>query len=175
MFLENNLIKLRALEPDDIDLIYTWENNTEIWKVSGTLIPYSYQKLKNFILNTTNDIFIDKQLRLIIETKQENKTVGCVDLFNFNPLHQRAGIGILINNKNDRQKKYAHNALQLIIDYAFNHLLIHSLYCDIQENNIKSINLFKKNHFIQTGTKKQWEKTSTGWNDMLFFQLIKNT
>ena len=46
--LENNMVKLRAPEPDDVDLLYVWENNMEIWKVSNTITPFSRHLLKKY-------------------------------------------------------------------------------------------------------------------------------
>ena len=34
-------VNLRPLEPDDIDLLYHWENSMEIWEVSNTKTPFS--------------------------------------------------------------------------------------------------------------------------------------
>ena len=32
IYLENKKIKLRALEPEDLDFLYKWENDTKFWK-----------------------------------------------------------------------------------------------------------------------------------------------
>ena len=38
--LENNTIRLRALEPTDLQLLYKWENDSSIWEVSHTIKPF---------------------------------------------------------------------------------------------------------------------------------------
>lgn len=58
--LESNLIKLRAPEPSDLELLYTWENNMEIWKVSNTHTPYSKYVLKKYIESSHLDIWESK-------------------------------------------------------------------------------------------------------------------
>ena len=168
--LENKTIKLRALEPEDIDTLYIWENNTQIWNVSNTLVPFSKYILKEYIKNSNLDIFATKQLRLVIETKKNNTTVGLIDFFDFDPYHLRAGIGILINNEEDRRKHYATEALETFIKYGFEVLLLNQIYCNIIEDNEKSIKLFKSMGFEQTGLKKSWVNTSDGFKDVLFFQ-----
>lgn len=87
---------LRPIEPNDIDHIYTWENNTNLWQVGQSSLPFSRHILEQYINTVNDDIFEAKQLRLIIETKEEKQIIGAVDLFDFDPLHQRAGVGILI-------------------------------------------------------------------------------
>ncbi|MCB8964620.1 MAG: GNAT family N-acetyltransferase [Bacteroidales bacterium] len=174
--LENSVIKLRAPEITDIDLLYTWENNMEIWKVSNTITPFSRFVLKRYIETAHRDIWETKQLRLIIEAKNQsslmNIPVGLIDLFDFDPYHQRAGIGILIANKEYRQKGYASEALGLLINYSFEVIQMNQLYCNISEDNEVSLQLFKNNGFEVIGVKKAWLKTRNGWANEVMLQLL---
>ena len=34
-------IRLRAIEPEDLDLLYLIENDTRLWNVGTTNVPYS--------------------------------------------------------------------------------------------------------------------------------------
>ena len=86
--LEHEHISLRALEPEDLDILYSWENDPSIWHLSGTLVPYSRYDLKQYIQNAGQDIFGQKQLRLIIQLRQEKQPVGAIDLFDFDPYHR---------------------------------------------------------------------------------------
>ncbi len=167
-------ITLRALEEEDIELLYKWENDMDIWEVSNTLTPFSRYQLKKYIEQAQLDIFQTKQLRLIIDLEENEKTltVGLIDLFDFDPYHQRAGIGIIIN-KHYRQKGYALEALNMLVEYSFSTLGLHQLYANISENNLASIALFKKADFIESGIKKEWRKTKDGFIDELFFQKIR--
>ena len=55
--LETDIIKLRALEPEDIDILYRWENDPKVWKVSGTVAPFSKYILRRFIEDQKYDIY----------------------------------------------------------------------------------------------------------------------
>lgn len=170
-------IKLRALEPEDIDLLYVWENDPEIWKVSNTIAPFSRYVLKKFIENSHLDIFETRQLRLMIDlviNSDKIKTIGSIDIFDFEPLHQRAGIGILIGDTTERGKGYANLALQELISYCFNTLHLNQVYCNISTTNTSSIQLFKRNEFTEIGTKKSWNKTENGYADEIMMQLIRS-
>jgi diamine N-acetyltransferase len=174
--LENNLVKLRAPEPTDLELLYSWENNMEIWKVSNTVTPYSKYVLKKYIETSHLDIWETKQLRLIIEAKTQSSLmhvpVGIVDLFDFDPFHLRAGVGILIANKEYRHKGYATETLSLLIRYSFETLQLHMLYCNIAADNKISIQLFKNAGFTQIGIKREWIKSMQGWTDEIMFQML---
>ena len=169
--LEYGKVRFRALEPDDLDLLFEWENDAEIWDVSNTLEPFSRYVLAKYIKESQRDIFESKQIRMIIET-HDGKAVGAVDLFDFDPFHMRAGVGILIHNKTDRHQGYAADALVLLCQYATNYLRLHQLYATINEENQSSIQLFTNNGFKLCGTKKDWINTMEGWKAELMFQKI---
>ncbi len=165
-------VLLRAIEPEDIDLLYQWENNMELWVISDTLKPFSRNQLKQYIKGINLDIYQSKELRLMIETTDENPLlIGMIDLFDFDPYHSRAGVGIMLN-KQFEGKGYASEALQLFIDYCFNTLAIHQLYCSIMLNNEQSIRLFESKGFVKTGVRKQWRKVGRNFVDEAFYQLI---
>ncbi|MFP4525902.1 MAG: GNAT family N-acetyltransferase [Bacteroidales bacterium] len=174
--LEAQNINLRAVEPTDAELIYEWENDTSIWYAGNTIEPFSRHVIEQYAKNAQYDLIQSKQLRLMIDLKSESpgeqKTIGSIDLFDINMIHQRAGVGILIHKKNHRQKGYAYEALQTIIKYAKDVLFLHQLYCNIDFDNSPSIKLFEKAGFKQTGIKKEWIRTEQGWKDEYFYQII---
>jgi diamine N-acetyltransferase len=172
-YIENEHIKLRAPEPEDLDFLYETENDTSLWEVSSTLKPYSAYILREYLKNSHKDIFEAKELRLMIDEKSDGSTIGMIDLFDFDPLHRRAGVGIMLS-ENKRQQGYASEALQLLIDYSFNLLKINQLYCNIIREHQNSIRLFESKGFIKTGVKKAWINGSDGFKDVLFFQLIND-
>jgi diamine N-acetyltransferase len=172
-YLGNDILSLRAIEAEDVELLYKWENDEETWEVSHTLVPFSKYILALYIKNSDKDIYETKQLRLMIDS-HEGKTIGAIDLFDYDPFHSRAGIGLLIYGKEDRNKGYASAALELIIDYCFNKLKFHQLYANIDTGNEASLNLFKKSGFEICGTKKEWLLTDSGWRDESLLQLINS-
>ncbi len=170
-YLEYGNIKLRPLEPEDVDILYQWENDSSIWEFSNTKAPFSKHLLRLYIENSFKDIYETKQLRLVIETN-EGKLAGAIDLFDFEPYHQRAGVGILIHSKEDRNKGYASDALQALISYSINVIGVRQLYANITTDNTASIHLFTKAGFIEVGIKKGWLKTPYGWKDEVLMQKI---
>ncbi|NJK96422.1 MAG: GNAT family N-acetyltransferase [Bacteroidales bacterium] len=110
----------------------------------------------------------------MIETIKPKSIVGTIDLFDFDPFHSRAGIGILIGNYDKRRNGYASEALDLLIEYCFTTLNLHQVYCNIGESNTASIRLFLSKNFLQCGERKEWINTSIGWQSELSFQLIRN-
>jgi diamine N-acetyltransferase len=169
--LEYGSIILRPLEPADIDLLYQWENDTTLWEFSHSQTPFSKHILAKYINESHNDIYASRQLRLMIDNV-ENETVGAIDLFDFEPFHQRAGIGILIHKSQHRQLGYASDALLAMDEYAHETLGLKQLYANIAADNLASLKLFAKAGYIKTGEKKQWLKSFSGWKDEYLFQKI---
>ena len=165
-------IGLRALEPLDLEELYKWENNPEIWQLGQTLKPFSKDILEKYIQTAHLDIYETRQVRFVIyKIKKPGNPVGFIDLYDFDPQHQRAGVGILIGDVSERKQGYAHEALQLLFQYAFEILMLHQLFCSIPASNEPSIHLFTKAGFTKTGIRKDWTKTKTGWETEYFYQL----
>ncbi len=169
--LTGKYVKLRALEPADVDLLYEWENDFELWKVSNTLKPFSRNIIKKYIEAEHLDIFQTKQLRLMIQSLNANQTVGMIDIFDFDVYHKRAGLGIMIH-KNFRNNGFAADTLEIIKKYCFEYLNLHQLYCNISHDNIKSLKLFKKAGFEITCVHKDWNFDGEKYNDVYFLQKI---
>ena len=168
--LRNEHIRLRALEPDDLELLYRVENDTSLWHVGTTNEPLSRQSLRDYLLRTTSDIYADRQLRLVIETVGR-EPVGMIDLANFEPRHWRAEVGIVVLAPYGR-KGYASQALSLLIDYCRHFLHLHQLYASVPAANQPSLRLFKQAGFHQTAILKDWLATPEGYEDVALFQLL---
>ncbi len=171
--LKGKHIYLRALEPEDLEFIHTIENEEAIWELSSTITPYSKFLIKQYLENAHQDIYEAKQLRLVISS-YDDKALGMIDIFDFDFKNKRAGIGILVKDIEDRKKGYGSEALDLLCQYAFNHLDLHQLYCNISEDNEASIKLFVNQGFKQVGLKKDWTFFNGTYKNEYLFQLITN-
>lgn len=168
--LQTEKIRLRALEPHDVDLLYRWENDPEVWKVSNTMTPYSKFTLQEFIKTSTTDIYASHQLRLMVEDWKGN-AIGTIDIFDFEPFHKRAGIGILIA-KEYRHNGYAEESVRCVCQYMFSVFQLHQVYCNVMADNEISLRLFQQIGFRPFGIQKDWIRTRKGYTDVIIMQLI---
>lgn len=237
MTLEGRRIRLRAVEPQDAEVLYAWENDPAVWAVSGTTEPFSREQIERFIDRQLQggDLFRTGQLRLMIETRGAEeeaskgasegacgktdgeadgeadeetrgkacneadgevgrepgertceeadgetcereaapcRTIGTVDLFEYDPLHGRAGLGILIYDPRDRRLGYARDAVETLCEYARNRLRMHQLWCSIGEGNTASRMLFRELGFREVGTKRDWLWSPEGYQNEILLQKI---
>lgn len=170
-FLKDSTISLRPVEPEDLELLYTIENDPDVWNKGTVSVPYSHYVLRRFIQETQNDLFIDRQLRLIITLAETGKGIGIIDLFNFEPSHLRAEIGIVLL-KTFQSKGLAAKAINLLCDYAGQVLRLHSLSAWIAEHNTHSRYLFEHTGFEEKGCLEDWLATSDGFRNVIIYQKI---
>lgn len=171
--LKGEHIYLRALEPEDLEFVHAIENDEDIWHLSNTQTPYSKFLIKQYLESAHKDIYEAKQLRLVI-SNYKNEALGMIDIFDFDFLNKRAGIGILIKHEKDRGKGAGAEALELLVTYSFTHLQLHQLFCNISEDNKASLKLFTKQGFQKIGLKKDWTFTNNKYYNEYLLQLINS-
>lgn len=153
--LKGKQVYLRVVEEEDIPTLLNWENNPENWKVSGTEVPYTESEMKSFVANHL-PIHLTGQLRFMITDIHEDAPIGTIDLFDANFKNGFAGVGVLIAEKEFRNKGLASEALNLVIGYCSARLDLYHLHCSIHADNQSSIALFEKCGFKKIGTRKDW-------------------
>lgn len=170
--LKNNILQLRAPEPEDLEVLYKWENDTDVWIYGSTMSPYSKYILRQYIADAQTDIFEAKQLRFMIDLQKDNSTIGTIDLYDFDALNSRCGVGIYID-ADYRRSGFAKQALVLLQDYVFNFLNINQLYAHIPESNKASLELFKSAGFSASGTLKEWIFSDNNYENAIIMQKLK--
>ena len=170
MFISDGNISIKIAEPEDAAQIYRWENDRSLWRVSETISPTSYFQIEQFLLGNS-DLLTNRQQRLMVCLKGADQPIGSIDLFDYDPINSRIGIGILIENEY-RGKGLATVALQLCLEYLFKNLMVHQVHCIVDESNAESQHLFCKLGFTEGGRRKDWIKTPEGYLDVIFYQKI---
>ena len=165
-------LKLRALEPQDVETLYKWENDTAIWVASHTQVPFSRFILEQYIAQSHLDLHTNKQLRLMITTK-EGQDVGAIDLFDFDPQHQRAGIGILVAEKQDRGKGYATEAVKRLLGFAFHDLKLHRVEAGCDVDNLASARVLEKAGLQREGRKRKVLPIRGDWKDNFIYGILE--
>ena len=169
--LSNDIITLRALEPTDLDMLYKWENDTALWVVSDTIAPYSRKALWQYLQENTGDIYAQRQLRLIITLTNDGTAVGTVDFLNFDPLNNRAELGLFIV-KEMRGKGLGRKALEAITAYARDHIGLKQLYVYISTDNSVCLHLFEQFGYLHVGVIQSWVKRGHNYQDVTLLQML---
>ncbi len=169
MNIHNDILMLRAVEPTDLDLLYRWENDEELWHTSSTITPFSRKQLWDYIENYDGDIFRTHQLRLMIEKVATKRPIGTLDLFDFDPVNSRASVGILVD-KEFQGQGYGKIVLNLLEKYCREYLSLNQLVASVSIENKPSISLFRSLGYNEVGVMKWWLKRGHGYCDAILFQ-----
>ena len=163
-------VDLRALEPEDINLLYQMENDRKLWHVSQTIVPYSKTTLSKYIENASKSSLKEAgQYRFVIHQNQD--AIGCIDLYDYDPINSRAGVGITIL-ETERGKGYAKSALSALLIHCKETLFLNQLWAHIPEKNKQSIQLFEGLSFHHNGTLQQWLKIPEGYENIFIYQRL---
>lgn len=168
-------MRLTALEPEDLELLYTIENNRSQWCVSNANVPYSRYALRDYIANQNYDIYADKQVRLVVRVGEEGckpsemRAIGLVDLFDFSPEHLRAEVGIAIIAA-EAGKGYGEEAMRQLTEYAAEVLHLHTVYAVVPVDNAPSVAMLRACGFSEEYVLNGWLRSNCGWKDALFMQ-----
>ena len=158
------------MEPSDLELLYLWENDPEVWRVSGSCGPVSRERLQHFIEEQNYDIYATRQMRLIVESN--GMAIGTLDIIDFDPQHLRFGIGILIYANENRRLGFASSAIEAIKEYGRTTLFVNQIWATVAEGNIASLELFRGCGFEECGRRKAWLRREEGYIDEIEFQCL---
>lgn len=169
--LSDDHIRLRAIEAEDLDLLYLWENDTSIWVYGNNIAPFSRKLLMDYIENYDGDIFKSQQLRFMIVTIDTDTPVGMIDLYDFDAINRRAGVGIMVDAAH-RERGYAASALSILCRYCYSRLGMHQLYAVVTVDNTSSIALFQSGKFKICGKLRSWQRRGESYTDAYLLQRL---
>lgn len=166
-------IYLRAVEPSDVDMLYRWENDESLWRVSLTSAPMSRFQLDEYARNYVADIYSERQLRLMMVEAETDEVVGTVDITDFDPHNRRAGIGLFVASPY-RRRGYARQALALIDEYVRSTLSIHQLWALVAVDNTASMEMLCRCGFKTSGRLRSWLLREGRYVDVIVLQRLYN-
>lgn len=135
------LVSLREMLFTDVNKLLKWENNPDNWQISDTVAPFSRKQIEDFV-NQPQSLKDNKQQRFMVCL--DDNPIGCIDIFEYDTAKRKAGVGVLIAEESNRNKGYASEALNLLIEKCRNELNVVHLFCNIYKENKASIRLFEK-------------------------------
>ncbi|HAG34351.1 MAG TPA: GNAT family N-acetyltransferase, partial [Cryomorphaceae bacterium] len=119
-------LKLRALEPEDLDQLVRWE--ADHVDAGLRVAPYSRAVLKRYLDESHRDFWEAEQVRFVLSAA-DGRALGLFDVFNAQPVHQRAEVALLVDPV-FRGQGLGRQGLKLVEDWAFARVGLRSLYAE---------------------------------------------
>lgn len=154
-FLENDEIRLRAIEPSDAELMWEIETDSTQWRENGMMAPYSRKNLIDYADNYDADPVRAGQVRYVAEFKSDRKVFGLIDLYDISPQGRTAFIGFYIIPEY-RGKGLAMSSVKLMEDYACRLLNLRILAAKVSELNSASISIFESSGYKKEANLTDW-------------------
>lgn len=161
-------ITLRALEPEDADLMYRAENELTATLHSDNPAPYSRRMLVEYALTYDADPFRSGQLRLIA-LNHENTPVGILDYYDISARDSHAWVSCLVLPEY-RGLNIGKEMIAAGVGYAVNRLGLTSLAAIVHTDNLPSLRIFEYAGFRRTGFLEKWHFSNGALRDVVLMQ-----
>lgn len=167
-FLEDDVIRLRAVEPSDANLLWQVETDSNQWRDNGMMAPYSRHNLEEYARHYDADPIRSGQLRLMIELKETNEVAGIIDLYDISALGRTGFIAVYVLEKY-RRKQIGRRAIQQMEKYAHTLLNLRVLCAKVSIENSSSKMLFEKMDYVKCGELPDWLYNAGHASSLLIF------
>ncbi len=171
-FRKGERIYLREVRMSDVNQnYYTWLNSPETNQyLESRYVPQSLENISNYVKSRDGKI---DEVFFAICWKNNQKHIGNIKLGPVNWIHRRADIGLLIGDKEYRGRGVATEAIQLVVEYAFNILNLHKITAGSHCTNIGSVKAFQKAGFVIEGERKKHSFINGKYVDTVLWGLLK--
>lgn len=171
MILQGNTIYLRPLEIEDANGDYpNWLNDKEVCRYNShgdTL--YTKEMAIEYIKSTQNSSACKV---FAICDKCSDKHIGNISLQAISTKNQSAEFAIIIGEKTFWKKGVSKEAGQLLLNYGFEQLNLHRIYCGTSEANIAMQHLALALGMMPEGRRKEAIKKHNKFYDVLEYGII---
>jgi RimJ/RimL family protein N-acetyltransferase len=151
--LEGTLVRLRALEPEDLDREYAWINDPEVTRFLSMRYPTSRAAEERWLRDRPANDFANG-LFLAIETK-DGVHIGNISLQDVNPEDRKAGLGIMIGDKEYWANGYGTDAIVTLVRFGFGEMNLNRIWLHVFEFNERAQACYKKSGFTEEGRLRQ--------------------
>jgi len=167
-------VVLRAIEPEDLDILMVWRNQPEFRKYFREYREINFEMQKKWfetiVLGDRNTLMFS------IVLQETGELIGCCGLCYINWIHRYAELSIYIGYRNAYidDNGYAEEACKLLFQYAFGELNLHKVWAEIYDFDEKKIELFRKLGMTTDGKLRDNYYYNGAWYDSLVFSVLKS-
>jgi RimJ/RimL family protein N-acetyltransferase len=169
MSITGKKIRLRAIERSDIPAFVRWLNDPEVTQYLVTYMPMSQAQEERWFEAQLEqrDGFI-----LGIETL-DGKLIGNLALVHIDWKNSRAGLGVVLGEKEYWGQGYGTDAITALLGFAFKQMNLHSVHLTTYEYNKRAIRCYEKCGFKLEGRMRQAHFYDGRYHDELMMGVLR--
>ncbi|HEX2916506.1 MAG TPA: GNAT family protein [Chloroflexia bacterium] len=162
-----------ALGPVIRDLLplYTrWMNDFAVVTTLGVVpSPVTLERETEWFNSSTSN---NQERQFTIYVRENMLPIGNAALKDIDFRLQRAEFGILIGEKECWNKGYGTEVANLLLDYGFNAMGLHSIYLAVLSNNPGAIRAYEKAGFKVAGRLREAIRVGQEFHDMIYMDCL---
>ncbi len=170
--LDGKLVRLRALEPTDLERVYAWINDREVTRYLTARYPISRSdELRWLERGSTNNSTVG--VRLAIDTR-DGVHIGTINVHRVAPEDRNAGLGILIGEKQYWSNGYGADAIVTLLHFAFDEMNLNRVWLHTFEFNDRGYACYRKCGFQEEGRLREHYYGEGGYWDSIVMGVLKD-
>lgn len=163
---------LRKLEKGDLERTWVWLHMQDVYDKIGVSVPFSHSQQEAWFEKT--DKATDKFVFAVCRCN-DSLHLGNVSIDSIDSKHRNARLSIFLADSESRGKGYGSEALNLLIEYAFDFLNLHKVWVKMDTDDPRVVRFYEKCGFIQEGVLKQHEFKNGKYIDKILFAKIRES
>lgn len=145
---------LREISKKDIPFINAWRNDRGVIDSLGSPFRFIATEVdeawfSSYLSNRSNNV------RLVIEDGEANRPIGAVYLVNIDWIARSGEFAIWVGDTASQGRGAGSFATRAMLHHAFNDLGLNRVHLTVLLDNVRAINLYKKNGFLEEGRLRQ--------------------
>lgn len=172
--LESERLLLRQITPDDVNEIFALRSNPETMKYIPRPLATTKDDAMGHIKMIQDKIVSNEGINWAITEKGNPKMIGIIGHYRIRWEHFRSEIGYMLLPEH-QGKGIITEAIQLLVDYGFNEMNMHSLEAIIDPENTASARVLEKNNFVKEAHFKENEFYDGKFLDAVVYSLLNKS
>jgi RimJ/RimL family protein N-acetyltransferase len=165
-------VRLRAIERADLDTLYLWWNDPDLWTLIGAKKRLTSQdELLNWYEGELDkhDVALGRTLAI---DDDEGHLVGTVWYGSYDAGDRQTTVGLYLGSEASRGQGLGTDALGTLIRYLFEELGLHKTRLFVEVDNAAAIAAYRKLGFVDEGRFREHRFYAGRWHDFLAMGLL---
>jgi RimJ/RimL family protein N-acetyltransferase len=169
--LEGKLVRLRPMEPEDVDRYYEWINDEEVKEFLSSRYYFSRAAEAEWLKEHVSSPLSFTNLSFAMDTL-DGRHIGSIGLGDASPHHRRAELGIAIGDKEFWSRGYGTDAICTLLRFAFDEINLHRVHLKVDERNMRAIACYRKCGFVEEGHLRDDRYARGSYHDSLIMGIL---
>ncbi|HMO95057.1 MAG TPA: GNAT family protein [Tepidiformaceae bacterium] len=167
---EGELVRLRAREDTDLDVMYRWINDWETVQYIASRYPQS-RKFEREWLASGDPAF--GEAAFIVETLEEQRPIGWLGLHRMAPEHREAHLGVAIGEAEYRDGGYGTDLMRTVSRVAFDVMNLNRIELTVYDWNLRAIRVYEKVGYRREGLLRDGMFRAGKWHNLVLMGLLR--